>query len=152
MFDLATIYRENRDNVIRFLRSRGYSAADCEDITQLTFLKVHQLLPQYDPLRARMDQWIIGIARRVAAHFRRAAERRANNTAPLADFLENRPIDTGLISSLDKVIPADLRPVFDALSKGLNGGDAEREGIADRSTFMRHKNKIAAIARELAHM
>lgn len=150
--DIAEIYRENRDNVIRFLRSRGYSAADSEDIAQLAFLKVSQLLSRYDPLRARMDQWIIGIARRVAGHVRRANERRANNTAGYSDFLENRPLDTGLISSLDKAIPANLRIVYDALCDGMNGEDCERENICSRATFSRHKRNIAEIAREIAHM
>jgi RNA polymerase sigma-70 factor, ECF subfamily len=66
------LYRSELPAVWRFLRRLGLQGKDLEDLTQEVFLTVHQRLATYDVARP-LRPWVLGIAFRRAADFRRRA-------------------------------------------------------------------------------
>jgi RNA polymerase sigma-70 factor (ECF subfamily) len=72
---LATIYREHAPFVGRSLGRLGVDDTCLDDLVQDVFLVVHRRLRDFDERRAPMRSWLYGIARGVAANFRRGRVR-----------------------------------------------------------------------------
>ncbi len=120
-----SVYRSLAPRVKGFLR--GLCAGDertAEDLTQLTFLKVHRARETY--LRgAPVEPWIFAIARRTWLDHRRARKRRpedlsADGTVPEPPSREEAP------EGFDRLDPA----VADAIRAGLAAlPEAQREAV-----------------------
>ncbi len=141
------IYREHFPRIVAFLKKRG-AGDESEDLAQRVFAR-SDLLLNYNPAKSHIFTYLCQIARTEHSNHLRSIERNIRKGECYSDFRENRPMETGLISDIERVIPADMRPVFEALRAGLNGEDCDREGICSRATFSRHKRAIAAMVREL---
>lgn len=57
------LYKEYREKVLGFLKSRAVSAGEAEDICQDVFEQVFKSLPRYDAERASVSTWIYNITR-----------------------------------------------------------------------------------------
>lgn len=92
--DLATIYREHADFVIRTTRRLGVPEAQVEDVVHDVFLVVHRRLDDFDG-RASMPSWLYGITRRVVMHHQRGYTRaRAREAhAPIPNALPDAEVD-----------------------------------------------------------
>jgi RNA polymerase sigma factor (sigma-70 family) len=128
---LETAFREGRPQAVRELyerysplvytiarRSLG-SVADAEDATQQVFVAAWRGRAGFDPARAPLQAWLVGITRNTVAdlHGRRARERRANDAA-------NRVVEEVAPPADDPTRVVDQVVVADALD-GL--GDPQRE-------------------------
>lgn len=72
---LAAIYREHAPFVARSLRHLGLTDLHLDDLVQDVFLVVHRRLDDFDGSRGTMRSWLYGIARGVAANYRRGRAR-----------------------------------------------------------------------------
>lgn len=81
---LEDVYRAHAGFVWRVLRRFGVPESALEDVVHDVFLVVHRRLSEYDG-RAALTSWLFGIARGVAANYRRASARaeRRLSVAPL---------------------------------------------------------------------
>ena len=147
--DFTTVYRENFPRIVAFLKKRG-AGDESEDLAQKVFARPDLLL-NYDPAKSHVFTYLCQIARTELFNYFRSIERNTRKGECYCKTFTNRPIETGMIADLERVIPADMRPVLEALQAGLNGEDCDREGICSRATFSRHKRAIAAMVRDLAH-
>ena len=75
--ELARWFRDHSLFVWRVLRRLGLDAQSAEDAMQDVFMVVHRRMAEFDPNRGSARAWLFAIARRVAAHSRRADSRRA---------------------------------------------------------------------------
>ena len=57
------LYREYRDKVLAYLKSRLESVEDANDLCHDVFLKVFRSLPRYDEAKASISTWIYQITR-----------------------------------------------------------------------------------------
>lgn len=82
------------------LRSLG-SAVDAEDVTQQVFIRAWHSRSTYDPDRAPIAAWLIGITRHAIAdaHAGRSRQHPGGNPAPLGDVAE-----TGGPDPTDRVV------------------------------------------------
>ncbi len=98
--DVSEIYRQHAGFVWRSLRRLGVRGAATEDLMHDVFEIAHRRKATYAPDVA-VTTWLFGIARRVAANYRRKATRAAaarpapvprcvTTTAPQEDALEHR--------------------------------------------------------------
>lgn len=71
---LEEVYRAHAGFVWRVLRRFGVAEAALEDVVHDVFLVVHRRLHEYDG-RAALTTWLFGIARGVAANYRRGSAR-----------------------------------------------------------------------------
>lgn len=69
LFDRDYVY------VWHSLRRLGVREADCDDVANETFVKVHQNFHQYDPSRASRP-WLFAFCARLASDYRRLARHR----------------------------------------------------------------------------
>lgn len=58
-----TLYREYRDKVLAYLKSRLESVEDANDLCHDVFLKVFRSLPRYDESKSSISTWIFRITR-----------------------------------------------------------------------------------------
>ena len=58
-----TLYREYRDKVLAYLKSRLESVEDANDLCHDVFLKVFRSLPRYDETKSSISTWIFRITR-----------------------------------------------------------------------------------------
>ncbi len=77
------LYREYFGFAWASLRRLGVPPAAIDDAAQDLWVTVHRRLDSYDP-DASLKAWIFGIARRVASHYRRSAQRNARKIAALS--------------------------------------------------------------------
>jgi RNA polymerase sigma-70 factor (ECF subfamily) len=89
--DFEALYREYFGFAWASLRRLGVPNAAIDDAAQDLWVTVHRRLDSYDP-DASMKAWIFGIARRVASHYRRTAQRNARKIAALS-FSDQRRSD-----------------------------------------------------------
>ena len=57
------LYREYRDKVLAYLKSRLESVEDANDLCHDVFLKVFRSLPRYDETKSSISTWIFRITR-----------------------------------------------------------------------------------------
>jgi RNA polymerase sigma-70 factor (ECF subfamily) len=105
---VAEFVRRYRAAVAGYIRARGYSAEDAEDLTQEVFLNIyrHQLLERADRTRGPFRAFLLSITRNVLRNSRRIrrAAKRGRGLAPLS--LDALPHAEG-------VLPAPPDPDFD---------------------------------------
>lgn len=89
--EFESLYREYFGFAWASLRRLGVPNAAMDDAAQDLWVTVHRRLDSYDP-DASMKAWIFGIARRVASHYRRTAQRNARKIAALS-FSDQRRSD-----------------------------------------------------------
>ncbi len=90
--ELADVYREHFSFVWRFLRSRGASPDQADDLTQETFVIVERKLPTFEG-RSSLRTWVAGIAFNVARQQSRR-ESRELPTAPLDSVFDGASQET----------------------------------------------------------
>jgi RNA polymerase sigma-70 factor (ECF subfamily) len=69
------LYTRHTARVRAYFHRSGFNAADAEDLTQETFLRVHRSAHTFDPARGHFVPWVGTIAKNLA---RRNFRRRAN--------------------------------------------------------------------------
>lgn len=65
------IYREYREKVLRYARSKIASPQDAEDVCSEVFLKVQRGLAGFDERKASLSTWIYSVARNAVIDFYR---------------------------------------------------------------------------------
>jgi RNA polymerase sigma-70 factor, ECF subfamily len=85
------VYAQHFESVWRSLRRLGVAEPSVDDAAQEVFLIVHRRLGGFER-RSSERTWVLGIALRVAADFRRKQRRKADPTEPLNEALvDQRP-------------------------------------------------------------
>ena len=67
-----TLYRDYREKVDRYVKSRVADRQDAEDLVEDVFVKACARLGQYDPDRAAPGTWLYAIARNAVVDYFRA--------------------------------------------------------------------------------
>lgn len=92
---------------LRSLRSR----ADAEDVTQQVFLSAWRARESYDPTRAALPTWLMGIARRAVADTHARRGREARDAGAVAAKREP-PADNPTAHVVDQVLVAQALSEF----------------------------------------
>jgi len=105
---LAEAYRRWAGLVHTVARRSLGSAADADDVTQVVFVGAWRGRSTFDPDRARLSTWLVGIARHAIADAHRARVRHLRTERALATSLVTEP-DAGAPAdaTLDRVLLAD---------------------------------------------
>jgi len=74
-FDFEPFVREHYARVLAYLQHRTRDPNLAEDLAQETFLQAYRSRERYDPERAGVREWVLGIARNVSAYAARQRER-----------------------------------------------------------------------------
>lgn len=131
---LAAIYDAYARRIYRYFFSRVENAAEADDLTAQTFLKVIEALPRYHH-RGQFTAWIFQIARNNAMdYFRR------NHSQPLSEDGVDLPV---MDSALDQVI--DQQAVTALRRHLLDLGETERELLRLRFVVDLTYAEIAAL-------
>ena len=82
----AEFHRRHYDETLRFIRRRVSNTHDAEDLTQETFLSIHQYRTTYDPSQPA-KAWLLQIAMNHIRKFRRKARAAVDTAieAPIED-------------------------------------------------------------------
>jgi RNA polymerase sigma-70 factor, ECF subfamily len=107
------LFDEFYARLFRFFKGRGFSAEECKDLIQETFIGVYRSIEDFRG-DARLDYWLFRIAHNTAANTLRrgGAEKRAGHTVPLEEKeRENLPA-AGANSRGAKIFPP-LRQLLD---------------------------------------
>lgn len=114
----ADLVRGRADSVVAFLRRMLGDGEDARDVAQLTFLRVWENLPRYDPKFA-FSTWLFRIAGNLAIDAIRARGTRARTLAE-----SFRVVRGGLLASQPeaplRLSQEEIRRVFDACSVVLS--------------------------------
>lgn len=126
--DLERLFRTYYRPLLRFFRRRGFSPADCEEMAQETFLKIHGGLDDFRG-DARVRNWVFVIATNV---YRNELRRRgaARRRAPEV------PLDEGGDAEADGVDAGRHRAVAQAPSQHRRV--AARQQVAAVSSALGH--------------
>ena len=162
----ARLYDRHAAVVLSLCRRRACFEAEAEDATQETFLRAYKMLDQLgEPGGFR--PWLYGIARRVCAERRRAAERRARHEEGAATCRSERfvPMLEGCESASRSEELARLAVALDALPKderlAIHLHYLEADPVAAATSAMglsrggfykllaRARNRLAALLREV---
>jgi RNA polymerase sigma-70 factor (ECF subfamily) len=145
------IWRELRDRLRRFIRSRVTSDADVDDILQDVFLRIHQHLAG---LRSadRLESWVFQITRNaVADHFRRQKRHEQHDVDRIvaeSDEPENlrSELSDCLASLIGHLPPDQQRAVSLYELEGVSQADiAQRESLSlsgAKSRIQRGRQKL----------
>lgn len=111
---LAGLYRAHADLVWRTLVRMGVAESEVEDLVHEVFLVARRLLPDYDATRGAPSSWLYGLARGVAANWRRGRSRASRRLAlvepPEADVPVDRDLDRTRAVALVERFVATLEP------------------------------------------
>jgi RNA polymerase sigma-70 factor, ECF subfamily len=110
------LYHRHRDAVYRFAWVLTRSQVDAEDVVQECFLTLNRKAADFDPSRAQLRTWLLGVVRNVCLRRMRGA-----TSAAMADTAADAGIEAALIR--DEISEAVRRAVL-ALPV------AQREAIA----------------------
>ncbi|ADG73388.1 RNA polymerase, sigma-24 subunit, ECF subfamily [Cellulomonas flavigena DSM 20109] len=90
------------------LRSLG-NASEAEDVTQQVFVEAWRGRTRFDPTRARLPAWLLGITRHAVAdaHERRSRDRRLREQPQVASDPDRVPVTTLDQRVVDRVVVAD---------------------------------------------
>lgn len=119
--DFARVYEDQVWRIYGFIAYRVRSAAEAEDLTQLTFERALRAWSRFDPARASSHTWLVSIARNLLIDHYRAD--RTGRQEPLEDE-QAHPAVEGPEARLG------LSPELETALAGL--GEREREIIALR--------------------
>lgn len=153
---LAEVYRRHAGFVWRVVRRMGVPDEALEDVVHDVFLVVHRRLPEYDG-RAALTTWLFGVARGIAANFRRSAFRaqrklaeapppaeapdpeatteRAQAARFVREFLERLDDDRRLLFALADIEGMKVPEIAEAM--GINLNTAYSRLRATREQFQR---------------
>jgi len=109
---LAAIYDAYARRIYRYFFSRVANAAEAEDLTAETFLKVIEALPRYQH-RGQFTAWIFQIARNTAMDYFRCS----HNQPLSSDGFDLPVMDGALDQVIDQQTIAALRSHFRALEE-----------------------------------
>ena len=136
----AVLYQQHVDQVYRYVRSRIDNEADAQDITAQTFMAALSAIKRYDPNRASLSTWLIGIARhKMMDFFRRRPNLSLDQVAhaaqpgPSVPDLVRQRMNVDAVRAALKQLPEDRAEVIQLrLISGLS--TAETADIMGRST------------------
>lgn len=117
------------------LRSLG-DVPDAEDATQRVFVKAWQSRERYDPSRASLSAWLVGITRNVIADAHEARTRERSITEQLTAITANDEAPAPDVALADRLVVADemarLEPVPRKVVELAFFDDLTHTQIADR--------------------
>jgi RNA polymerase sigma-70 factor (ECF subfamily) len=161
--DVTEVHRVHGDFVWRTLARFGVSEVDRMDQAQEVYLVVHRRLPTYQPESA-LTTWLYGIARRVAAAYRRRAYRMRETPSEeparqvSSEDTPERSLEmTEARSQLDSILDRmtlDQRAVFVMFEiDGLSGREiADLIGSPLQTVFSRLRRARAIFDREVERL
>ncbi len=114
----AELVRGRSDSVVAFLRRMLGDPEDARDVAQLTFLRVWENLPRYDPAFA-FSTWLFRIAGNLAIDAIRARGTRARTLAESFRVVRGGLLATEPEAPL-RLSREEIRRVFDACAKVLS--------------------------------
>ena len=82
---IAALYAEHADFVVRIARQLGAPTAEVEDVVHEVFLVLHRRLADFSDARGSMRAWLYGITRNVVHAHRRSATRSEQRLRLLPD-------------------------------------------------------------------
>jgi RNA polymerase sigma factor (sigma-70 family) len=133
---LKTAYDNWGGMVQRYCARLLSSTADAEDVTQQVFVTAWDLRERYDPERAALSSWLMGIARNKVLDRRRANARlptpmRSTPDAPSAVHDMDQVAQRLLVGDALERLPEDQRAALElAFFEGYSHGEvAERLGM-----------------------
>jgi RNA polymerase sigma factor (sigma-70 family) len=91
---IESVVADHLDDVVAFARwrLRGAASGDLDDAVSVTFQRVARALPRYNPSRATLRTWVLGIAANVCREHLRSRARRREDAAPADEvFAEVAP-------------------------------------------------------------
>ena len=137
----AELVRGRADSVVAFLRRMLGDAEDARDVAQLTFLRVWENLPRYDPTYA-FSTWVFRIAGNLAIDAIRARGTRARTLAE-----SFRVVRGGLLAAEPeaplRLSREEVRRVFDACAVVLS--DKQRLVFVLRELEEKESREVAEI-------
>jgi RNA polymerase sigma-70 factor (ECF subfamily) len=144
-------------------RQVSADADDADDLTQLSLIRLHQRIGQFDG-RSRLTTWLYRVVRSIAADHRRASTRRANKEERAAvELFAARAVDQAeqddgarlahLLAACNERLSAREREVFELADlRGIPPAVvAVRLGIAPstaRVLLLRARRKVRALMLE----
>lgn len=108
------VWRELSDRLRHFVRSRGVSAADADDILQNVFLRIHQNLANLRQ-EERVESWVFQITRNAVADHFRSKPRTSEDVESLPIQVDDQSLGNlnseiaGCVASLIDNLPEDQR-------------------------------------------
>lgn len=149
------IWRKLSDRLRQFIRSRGISAADVDDILQNVFLRIQQNLKTVRQVDW-IDSWVFQVTRNaISDHFRKPratagdVESAAPPTAPTDAANANQAIAECVVAMIDQLPAEQQRAVTLYEIDGVPQAEiAEREAIsvtAAKSRIQRGRKKLLAL-------
>jgi RNA polymerase sigma factor (sigma-70 family) len=99
--------------------------ADAEDIVQQVFISAWKSRDRYDPARAPLGAWIVGIAKYRVLDAQRAAGRRRDTASEHVALAEDEPATDQLDAVADRLVIVDA----------LNALPEERRTVLERAFF-----------------
>lgn len=161
--DVRQVYDEHADFVWRTLARFGVPERDRADQTQEVFVVVHRQLASFRA-DAALTTWLYGIARRVAAGYRRRAyhRRETQDDGPAArsvspdcpeETTERRRAQARMMAILDRM-SLDQRAVFVMYEiDGLTGQEiADQLGCPLQTVFSRLRRARSVFEREVSRL
>ncbi len=154
----AELLRRHGDSLRGFLRRRGSSSQDAEDLAQAAFSRAFERLDQYDP-RYRFSTWIFTIARNMAskaaakgAPLEEAKEEDCVDPDSPRELLERAEAKENLWRTAGKALPPEqAEALWLMYAKGLSvaeiAGRTGRSKIYVRVLLHRARTKLGAALR-----
>lgn len=111
----ALVYRRHVQDIYAYLRRRGLSDADAQDLTGATFELALRRRSQYRPDRGPVRAWLFGIATNQHLDLVRATSRRSSDRAQRAMHVLSDSAASAGAPSLDVDHDSQLRAAMDRL-------------------------------------
>ncbi len=142
---VTSLVEQYRPAVVRFLRHRGLTEADAEDVAQEVFLRLFddRVLEKADPRHGRFRSLLLAVTRHVMGHFldRRTAAKRGGGREPI-------PVDE-IVASTEREESFDREFVACLLANALARLRRENPDYYEAITaFVVDQRPQADIARE----
>ena len=150
------IYREYREKVFRYVRSKINSPQDAEDVCSAVFLKVQQGLVGFDEGKASLSTWIYSITRNSVIDFYRRSHAVSPVDEELAytedgfDEILNRETLDELACALERLPERDRNIIILHYYSGLSlKAAAQRLGISYSHLKALHGRALQRLKRQL---
>jgi len=130
----AVLYNRYVDQVYRYVRARVSNEADAQDITAQAFMAALSAIKRYDPNRASLSTWLIGIARhKMMDFFRRRTNvsleqvAEAKQPGPSVHDLVRQRLDLDAVRQALAQLPAERAEVIQLrLISGLSTAETAK--------------------------